>query len=161
MRDLSVRSRLRIRACASSSSSLSIFTVIALRNWMPGVLRRSAGRRRSDRLVRRSAVLIIRNLFMYRALDSRRSSRVVPFYPACSPIIRWHAKPQQNGAAREESVDARVASPLFIVGFEAQRHTVVTVAKSARIGAIFENVAVVSAAVCAVVFGALHKQLSV
>ena len=62
MRNRSSRSRLRIRPCASSSSSLSVLTVIALRVAMPGMLRRSAGRRRSDRFPRRSVALIIRNL---------------------------------------------------------------------------------------------------
>jgi hypothetical protein len=53
-----------MRPCASSSSSLSVLTVIALRVVTPGMLRRSAGRRRSERLPRRSVALIMRNLLM-------------------------------------------------------------------------------------------------
>jgi hypothetical protein len=70
MRNLSSRSSIRIRTCASSSSSLSVLTVIALRVAMPGMLRRSAGRRRSVRLPRRSAALIIRNLLICGRADT-------------------------------------------------------------------------------------------
>jgi len=49
----------------------------------------------------------------------------------------------------------------FFVGFEAQRYTIVAIAQPGRLGAIFKDMAVVTAAICAVILRALHKQFAV
>lgn len=50
---------------------------------------------------------------------------------------------------------------LFFVRFKTECDSVIAVAQSSWLGSIFEHVAVVTAAVGAVVLGALHEQLAV
>src|SRR5689334_19063174 len=91
----------------------------------------------------------------------------VPIGTAESPMARQPARPptatQRETSPRVTARGARIRPRLRFarLGDEAQRHAVVAVAQTGGLRPVVEQVAVVSAAARAVVFGAFHEEFAV